>query len=236
MSSLQELESRAKALARQGIWGEEAIQVNTAIVELDEGNYSAYNRLSQCYMVTGRYEAARDASELVLALAPPEDHAARNVATNRLRKLELLLKSESETGKMASYEEAFAAGQAAKERCDFPRAIAAFQRAYELRPSIYPLNALAATYRDAGQSELSEHTYKRALEMADNPVSWVGLAGLHRAKGQLEEAKGILLRIAEQYPNDGHAWRGLAGVYGDLGQGDLARKCWNRSEELGARS
>jgi len=83
-----------------------------------------------------------------------------------------------------------------------------------------------------GQLSLAETTYRRALGLRDNPASWVGMAAICRARGRLEEALGILLRITGEHPDDGHAWRGLSGVYADMGLTERAKACWQRADHL----
>lgn len=53
MKELRDLEKRAEALALGSAWGDEAISVNTRILELDDHISGAYTRLARCFKERG---------------------------------------------------------------------------------------------------------------------------------------------------------------------------------------
>jgi len=76
---LNELKEKAKQLVLNNNWGEEAIEVNKKIIELDSTCSGAYTRLVKCYIQMGDIETAVKLCEQVLDFDPKN-----NIAINRL--------------------------------------------------------------------------------------------------------------------------------------------------------
>ncbi|WBW97081.1 tetratricopeptide repeat protein [Oceanirhabdus sp. W0125-5] len=76
---LNELKEKAKQLVLKNNWGEESIEVNKKIIELDSKCSAAYTRLVKCYIQKGNIETAVKLCEQVLEFDPKN-----NIAINRL--------------------------------------------------------------------------------------------------------------------------------------------------------
>src|SRR5687768_15459870 len=74
---LGQLMKRAEDLALSGEWGDEAVDVNTRILELDDRIAGAYTRLARCFRERGDWLAARTMYEQVLEF-DPSNLIARN--------------------------------------------------------------------------------------------------------------------------------------------------------------
>ncbi|MDA8139273.1 MAG: hypothetical protein M0036_11535 [Desulfobacteraceae bacterium] len=58
MDDVSVLRERAKKLALSGNWGDEAIDINTKMIELDDRAADAYTRLAKCFIEQGKKLAA----------------------------------------------------------------------------------------------------------------------------------------------------------------------------------
>lgn len=229
--NLEQLISRAAELALAGNWGEEAIQLNTHILELDDKIAGSYTRLARCFKEQGNPLGAREMYLQVLAFQPENRIALNNLSCleKELRIKELI----HSISNINSYEEAFATGVAAKRRNEIMIAITALKRAIELKPTKYALNALASAYRSANNLDIAEKIYKDILLRDDNLVSQVGLAAVYRDKGMLAEARKIYENVLRQNKENCHALNGLGGVYSDLGMLGDAEMCFEKALEIG---
>src|SRR5262249_4060693 len=79
MDDAVRLESRAVGLMKAGDFGEEAVRVNQAIVELAPNNDRAWTRLGRCLLEQRRFDEAIEALRTALSL-----NGANTVATNLL--------------------------------------------------------------------------------------------------------------------------------------------------------
>lgn len=76
---LDDLKERAKDLAVKNNWGEEAVEVNRKIIELDSTCSGAYTRLAKCYVKLGDEDTAVKLWEQLLEFDPEN-----TIAINRL--------------------------------------------------------------------------------------------------------------------------------------------------------
>src|ERR1044072_8844608 len=72
---LTRLREEAEEQQEQGLWGEEALRANQAIVDLDPSDMAATTRLGRCVQGAGRACEALELFERVLA-SDPEDNVA----------------------------------------------------------------------------------------------------------------------------------------------------------------
>ena len=79
---LKDLVNKAKAFARLGDWGSEAVSVNTQIVEIDPLNSNAYTRLAKCFLSQEKLAAAHEMYLQVLEFDPKNMIACKNVRTS----------------------------------------------------------------------------------------------------------------------------------------------------------
>jgi Flp pilus assembly protein TadD len=81
-------------------------------------------------------------------------------------------------------------------------AIAALSRAVELRPaSVHAWNALGAAYRHKGDLASGRNAYGRALGLARNVVSLIGLAAIARDLSDHEQAIGLYTDVLRAEPD-----------------------------------
>lgn len=80
--NFDELINKAKKLAHDNIWDDEAIRVNNAIIEFDSSCSAAYTRLAKCYVIKKEYERAEKLYREVLSF-----DSNNIIAENRLNDL-----------------------------------------------------------------------------------------------------------------------------------------------------
>jgi tetratricopeptide (TPR) repeat protein len=230
-SELHKLRERAEALALASDWGETAIQLNTHMLEIDDRAADAYTRLARCFLMQGRLSSAREIYNQVLSFDP-----RNTIARNNLKKIEREIGEADELAEvsaMTSFEEAFAVGVAARKRKHYPLAIAALSRAVELQPrSIHAWNALGAAYRHKRDFTPACSAYERALNLARNVVSLIGLAAVARDACDHERAIELYSDVLHAEPNQAYALNGLGGVYADMRRLEEAEECFKRASEL----
>ncbi len=99
---------------------------------------------------------------------------------------------------------------------EYPRAIAAFQRALELQPETPGLQGeLADAYRLSGQFHEAEKWYRRAIETAKEnaSVSWyIGLGLLETSRGDYEKARQYYISAVLYDPDATIAYQNLGVV------------------------
>lgn len=144
MERLTQLVRRAERLALAGDWGEEAININTRILELDDRVSGAYTRLARCFREQGNWLGAR--SRYLQVLSFDRDNV---IARNQLCVVERELQDRQYlqlVEQIDDYGEAFSIGVAARRQGDVKLAVAALRRALKIKPTSYAMNALAAAY------------------------------------------------------------------------------------------
>jgi tetratricopeptide (TPR) repeat protein len=234
MNELHDLVKRAEALALGGKWDEEAIGVNTRILELDDRVPGAYTRLARCFKVQGNWLAARSMYRQVLAF-----DSSNRIASNQLAIVEERLRDLADLELVAEiddYHEALAIGVAMRRQGDAQLAIAALGRAVELDPTVYALTALGAAYRSNGQLADAEAAYGRAIEMEDHAAARVGLAAVYADQGRLTEAHKLYWHVLRADNRNIYALNGLGAVLLRRGRLEQAEGCFVRSAEVGQAS
>lgn len=146
---------RAKRMAKAREWGEEAIEVNTAILESDPGQVPALTRRGRCYLEQGDLEAARKDYERALEL-DPANRIARNALAHIDRKIE---RPGSEV-----------------ERSVAPNARTVYCWILAREDNSFARVGLAAVHADTGESAKARKLYEEVLEREPaNPYALMGL-------------------------------------------------------------
>ena len=234
VNELRRLVARSKALADGGRWDDEAIGVNTRILELDDRIAVAYTRLGRCFQVRRNWLAARSMYQQVLAFDPTNLIASNQLAAvnEKLRDLddaELIAKIED-------YREAVSIGVAARRQGKAALAVAALKRAVVLDPTSYALTALGAAYRASGQLEKAEAAYRRAMKLDDQPAARVGLAAVLADQNRLTEAHKLYLQVLRADNRNVFALNGLGALLLKRGRLEMAKRCFMRASAMGQAS
>jgi tetratricopeptide (TPR) repeat protein len=267
---LEALTREARCLGQKGDWGPKATGVNTRILELHPDNLAALTRRARCFFEQDAYPAARKdyiralqvypGSKLVQeALAKIERgwDAARERKQRRAAKARGRIerrRAEAEELRrvetLTSFEEARGVGikAAGAETPNYPLAIAAFKKAYELDPrrkfrlGEAPLSGLfeiptrlARVYRKSDQLYQAQRMYEWILERHDSRAAKVGLAAVHEDKGRHSVALGLYEEVLSQNPNNPYALRGLARTLSSLDRTEEAVEAYEKALE-GAES
>jgi len=231
MSELSQLVKRAEVLALGGEWGGEAIEVNTRILEVDERVPAAYTRLARCFKEQGNWLGARSMYQQVLEF-DPNNQIARNqllLIEEKLRALEDI----DLVREIEDFNEALSIGVAARRQGHGALAVAALERAVELRPTVYALTALGAAHRSMGQLTEAETAYRRAMNASDHAAARVGLAAVYADRGRLTEAHRLYLDVVRADTCNVYALNGLGAVLLRRGRLEQAERCFVRLAEIG---
>lgn len=229
MDKLKKQIEKAKELAASGYWGEEAIQCNLRILEIDDQIGGSYTRLAHCFELKGKLQSAEEMYIKVLEFEPND-----RIALNGIERIKNQLDEEKKKdliGEIDNYEEAFSIGLAAKHK-DKVLSLSALKRAVELNPTIYALNALAAAYRANKDLDSAERVYKDILLKTKNNVSLIGLAAVYRDKLDFDKALKIYQKVLHQNSKNIYALNGLGGVYTDIDKWGLAEKMFEKAIQI----
>lgn len=233
------LRKKAESLALSGNWDQEAIEINTKILEINERDSGAHTRLANCFKIKGEYFTAYGIYRNVLTYDPTnrialdlskqiKEDALRQ--KNEIEKAALRQKKASEKADrieqekndilaINNYHEAYHVGLAAKRRRRFDLAIAALIKATELNPeSPFAWNALGSAYRRKGKSEEALRAFQHARELGGGNVSLVGIATVNRVIGNYEVAIELYKKVLGQDPNNVYALNGLAAAFHAVGK------------------
>ncbi len=83
IQSKDKIIERAKFLANNDLWNDEAIELNSRIIEFDKKNIAAYTRLAKCYSIKENYDMAEKLYREALSL-----DSNNTIANNRLDDLQ----------------------------------------------------------------------------------------------------------------------------------------------------
>lgn len=249
MEELQNLIAQAEQMARNGLFGDEAIYLNRRILEIDDRTEGAYTRLAKCFMVSEHYLAAREMYQQVLAF-----NRKNTIAINGLERAEQALWAEEEKKRVAQarqhsdeeqeradaeriehlddYDVLFAIGVAYSRRQKKGLAVAALSKAVALKPTKYALTALAAAYRHCGDFAQAHATLDQMSQDERDCTSQVVRAAIYRCEGKLLTARRTYQAVLELTPTNVYALNGLGGVLMDVGECDEAEKCFRKAAEF----
>lgn len=124
-----------------------------------------------------------------------------------------------EVGGLSSFEEARNLGIAARSGShpNYPHAIAAFRKAFEIDRRRYDvLTMLAATYRACKQLEKAEKVYRWVLTREDSTFARVGLAAVYADTKRSAKARKLYEEVLDQEPANSYALMGLGRVFYNL--------------------
>lgn len=225
---LIKLRKQAESLALSDNWGQEAIEINTKILEINELESGAHTRLAKCFRIKGEYFRAYEIYRNVQSF-DPTNNIARNQseqieedALKQKKKIEKDARIEQEKNDILAinnYHEAYYVGLAAKRRRRFDLAIAALRKATELNPeSPFAWNVLGSAYRHKRNSAEALRAFQMAHGLGGGNVSLVGIATVERMMGNFETAIELFKKVLGQDPNNVYALNGLAAAYHDAGK------------------
>ena len=236
---LKKLRKQAESLALSGNWGQEAIEINTKILEIHSLESGAHTRLAQCFKMKGEYfrayyifrnvlnfdpknNIARNQSELIREDALRQKKEIEKDALRQKKKIEEDARIEQEKNDISginNFHEAYYLGLAAKRRRRFDLAIAALIKATELNPeSLFAWNALGSACCRKRNAEEALRAFQHGYELGGGNVSLVGIATVDRMIGNLEAAIDLYKKVLGQDPNNVYALNGLAAAYHDAGK------------------
>ncbi len=268
---LQMLMYEAKRLGQRGEWGPNATSVNSRILELDPDNLAALTRRARCFFEQDDYPAAKKDYEKALQIYPGSKlvkealakidrgwDAARERTQRRAAKArESIKRKRVQAEKLrkvevtTSFEEARNMGIEApgSESPNYPLAIAAFKKAYELaprrklRPGETPPSGLfeiptrlARVYRKSGQHYQAQRMYEWILERHDSRAAKVGLAAVHEDKGRHSVALRLYEEVLSRNSADPYALRGVARTLSSLDRTEEAVETYGKALEAAENS
>jgi tetratricopeptide (TPR) repeat protein len=220
-SELESLREQAEDLQERGLWGEEALRVNQAIVDLDPNDFTTATRLGRCVQTAGRPCEALELFDRVLAADPGEPVALelRGVAAADCQLEREVRRLESEGGLDAVRDSASSAGQSYR---DLRFAVIARQAVVERDPSAVSIGALAAALAAKGELHTAEPLFRRSLELDPDPRSnadsMLAFAALLREQTRYEEAVAACEQVLAGLPEDVRALTLATGLLGDLAE------------------
>lgn len=104
--------------------------------------------------------------------------------------------------------------QSAFERHDIERAEYLLWTALDQYPDLPALWFFAANIQlEKGQSAMAVQSFRRAIELEDNPIFWANLGAAYRRMNKTEEARRCLTRALEIAPTDGSALTNMCATY-----------------------
>lgn len=260
-TELARLRQRAASLAREGNWGQGALEINEKILEIDGRASDARTRLGRCYQEQGNFLVAFEEYRRALE-ADPLNTVARNKLrliendarkqgekvqeetrrqqeeTRRqqkeARKQKQKQKQKNKISSIVDYDEVYQLGLDEKLRCHYDLAIVAFLRAIELRPEISKAwVSLGSAYRLNGDPAEALRACERALELgADQDIVSVVIAAAKHMIGDTASAIEIYNIVLKHDNCNIYALNGLAALYNDIGDHEKARKLFGRVHYL----
>jgi tetratricopeptide (TPR) repeat protein len=220
-SELERLREEAEAEQEQGLWGEEALEINRAIVDLDPTDMAAAVRLGRCVQGAGRPCEAVELFDRALA-ADPQDNVAAELRAAAAGDCELekeVRRILTESGLDGLREAAASAGGSLR---DLRFAVLARQAVLEHDPSPPSIGALASALVDKGELHTAGPLFRRSL-VADpdprtNAESMLGYVELLREQSRHEEAVAVCESLLAALPDDVPALAAIAELHCDLAE------------------
>ncbi|MGH3010223.1 MAG: hypothetical protein ACRDMY_00020 [Gaiellaceae bacterium] len=258
---LSKLGRAAVELAKRGVFSDEAVRANQAVLDVDPENVDALLRLLRCRMHRSEYFQAADLVERLDALGLDDSDRAY---VDRFR-AEAVAKAAEDRGRwerertalqerreilasartIPSAQEAQALGAAYRGK-DNELAIAFLERGLKVaatwEETLSVLAVLAPTYRDAGDLPSALAAYERAIEIEPdyerNRVVYTSWTATLRRIGRLDDARRHGEELDRRFPDDSFVLNALGAVYVHLSVRDrdvvLAKKaedCFLRAAE-----
>jgi tetratricopeptide (TPR) repeat protein len=204
-SELESLREHAEDLQERGLWGEEALRANRAILDLDPDDMATAVRLGRCVQTAGRPCDALELFARVLAADPGDPVALelRGVAAADCELEREVRRLEEAGGLDAVRDAASAAGQSYR---DLRFAVLARQAVVERDPSAISVGALAAALADKGELHTAEPLFRRSLELDPDPRanadSMLAYGAMLREQTRHEEAVAACEQVLAALPDD----------------------------------
>ncbi len=235
---LARLRSKAKQLNRAGSWGQEALKVNSQIVDLDPQDVAALTRRARCRRALKDFQGAEKDYRQAQKLSPGNVHIATALyemiaeAHNHAKKVKLERnKKRQRSGQLQqarTFAEAYRMARYAmlEKPPDHKRAIVALEKAVQLAP---PRDAnrvqveLGAAYRKTGRLREARTQYDQVLARDPNYApALTGKAAALLDQYQPELALKLCDSILLRNPEDRYAKRVKARAMSMLGHADEA--------------
>jgi len=205
-TKLRLLKEKARFLAQSKNWGEEAVQANNQIIDLDPKCAEAYTRLGKIYSDKGDHFAAMQMYEIVVEFEPDNMIAKKGLV--RSKKIFGNSGINEALSKINSFQEVFSIAVKFKTAGDYLSAISAYRRALELidDPDNVKMvrTGLAAAYSHSGVHVEAEKIYRELLvKYPHDRIVKTGLAGALNSIGDYQEAKKLCKEVLAEDP---HNW------------------------------
>lgn len=251
---LKLLNRKAKDLNSDGNWSEEAIELNTMILNLDPEDVSAYCRRGKCYRLRNDLERATEDYRRALELSAEESSTVplirqaiteietetREQAERKRREAEEkerierefreeLSRQQNVLSELDECDEALAVARNARvgECPDTDFAFRAYRRAVELDPSRLAVAVeWAALLRFVGHHEQARRIYERVLSLKpDHRAARVGKAAVLVDIGQADEALEMCDALLSENPEEGFARKVKARAH--AARGEITEAVWH---------
>jgi tetratricopeptide (TPR) repeat protein len=233
-NALEALVSEARKLRGQENWGEEAIDANTKILDLDPANIAALNRRARCYRERMNLSAAERDYRRALELSPGNKNVEK-----ALREIEDQVGEERDYEKrvdeirsIRDFAEAYAVGRAYKDKPPARRrmAVEALRQAFRLnRNEMNVLIELAAVHRSLRQRDEAERIYTWILRREQNSAAKIGLAALYKDRKRLRDGLKLCDEVLAKEPRNPYALRCRASILSELDRGAEAAESFGKS-------
>jgi tetratricopeptide (TPR) repeat protein len=220
-SELDRLREEAEAEQEQGLWGEQALKINEAIVDLAPDDMEAVVRLGRCVQGAGRPCEALELFDRALA-ADPQDNVAlelRGAAASDCA-LEQRVRSILEEGGLEALR--VAADSAGSSVNELRFAVLARQAVVEQDPSPGSIGDLASALVDKGELHTAGPLFRRSLVADPDPrtngSSMLGYVELLREQSRTSEAIAVCETILAALPDDVDALMAITELTCDLAE------------------
>lgn len=259
VDDLSKLARAAVELAKRGVFSDEAVRANQAVLDVDPDNVDALLRLLRCRVhrseftqavgLVDRLDALRlDDSDRdyvdrfraeVVAKAGAEKLRLDGEEAARRERKELLASART----VPSPQEAQALGAAYRGHDD-ELAIAFLERGLEVaatwEENLSVLAVLAPTYRDAGDLASALRAYERAIviepDYERNKVIYTSMTATLRQIGRLDDARLHGEALNRLFADDAYVLRALGAVYVRLSVRDQDVALANKAEDCFLRA
>ncbi|MCC7542902.1 MAG: hypothetical protein IT379_42190 [Deltaproteobacteria bacterium] len=226
--NVSQLRKTALDLARRGVWTDEAVDVNRAILQADRTDALAWGRLARCHESLGGIGTAMACWEQAAAVACDDDRVTRQVATHHVAELRAKLPVRAAAAAVVAVESdrEHDASPAAADFHDVlrtagtttgPARVHVARRLLGLadtpRRRSVALVVLGASLRKLGFRAQAEKAYRAALRYdASNPAAAVGLAATLADGGVLYESAQLCAEQLGRDPENAYARATLSRV------------------------